>query len=194
MTYINQSSQQNESGSFSRRGFIKNSLWFIPALSVFPDIVPLFGKSAAIGDQTVEHKKMIFETFLKVVIPGAYGYCEFLAKAFADEFYGFSKYINYLIKDLDKSSFIGFNKSFLQLSDKDKKQIVHEGTQKGLLKKQVYNGAIYLLQLIVFAGLCEEDQSCKIIDYPGRSRGQFETYPDFQLIGVKSITSNGNPL
>ena len=193
MTYINKGFQLNESDSFSRRGFLKNSLWFIPALSIFPDIVPSLGNSAASDNQTGEHRKMIFETFLKVVIPGAYGYCEFLTKAIADEFYGFSKYINYLVKDLDKSSFNGYNKSFLKLNDKDKKQIVHQGTQNGLLKKQVYNGAIYLLQLIVFAGLCEDDQSCKIIDYPGKSRCQFETYPDFQLISVKSITSNGNP-
>lgn len=177
----------------SRRILMKRIAYFISGLSLFPEV--LYGSDMQEQNHSITSNEDLstFQNFIEIVIPGASRYTDFLAEEICAEFYGFSKYFGYLIKNLNEQAKLKFSVSFTHLSDDNKKLIVREGTQSGLLRKQVYNGAIYLLQLIVFSGLCESDQSCGIIDFPGASRGEFQTYAADNLTNINSITSNGNP-
>lgn len=177
----------------SRRILMKRIAYFISGISLFPELLYASELQEQNNTTTSNEDLSTFQNFIEIIIPGVSRYTNFLAEEICAEFYGFSKYFNYLIKNLNEQAKLKFSLSFTQLSDDNKKIIISEGTQNGLLRKQVYNGAIYLLQLIVFSGLCEPDQSCGIIDFPGASRGEFQTYAADNIKNITSITSNGNP-
>ena len=177
----------------SRRLLLKRIACFVSGVSIFPQFV------CASNHQTdeelaLDHEEMeTFEAFIETVIPSSSKYVQFLAQEIHNSFYGFSKYFKFLIRNLNEQSTSIFSKGFVQLAVHEKIQIISDGTKSGLLRKQVYNGAIYLLQLIVFSGICENDQSCEIIDFPGASDRQFHTYSDVGFSNPHSISLDGNP-
>lgn len=177
----------------SRRILLKRVAFFVSGITLFPELLDANAKPEKEYNLSNEDLTT-FQGFIEVVVPGSEKHFKYLAEEIADEFYGFNKYFRFLIKTLNSLSLEKFSLAFTHLPEVHKKQIVQFGTQTGILKKQVFNGAIYLLQLIVFSGLCSSDQSCDIIDFPGVSRGKFQTYSDVNLINANSITSNGNPL
>lgn len=182
----------NPSG-ISRRILLKRIACFVSGIVVFPQLVNASSEPGNDKSTLTRLELETFESFLEVVIPSSKKYSKFLALEIRDVFYGFSKYFKFLIKCLDEQAETKFLLKFSQISDHEKAQIIHDGTQTGLLKKQVFNGAIYLLQLIVFSGLCERNQSCDIIDFPGASGAEFLTYGESGLNNLHAITFDGNP-
>lgn len=172
---------------------LKNLALILPGISITSDLLALNFYSSESKARPTKNELQTMKEFIQVVIPDSEAYSDILIHELNDDFYGFSKYLKYLIKKLDESAKLKFSNAFTELAIEEKKQIVEEGTKTGLIKKQVYNGAIYLLQLIVFAGLCDPDQSCQIIDFPGTKRDEFSTYTNFHLYNVLSTTTNGNP-
>lgn len=176
----------------SRRRLLKRVVFLMSGISIFPEFIYSENSSKNIStpnDIDVE----TFRSFIDIVIPGTEKYSKFLVEEFIDEFYGFSKYFELLVNVLNKKSNEKYNTVFSQLTLEMKKEIVRIGTESGIFKKQIFHGAIYLLQLVVFSGLCEEDQSCDIIDFPGVIQRDFQTYPEAKMNQLNSITLNGNP-
>jgi len=178
----------------SRRAIIKQMMLAIPGIILSPHYVQAFENPDNIDKKITENDIATLHHFIQTIIPGADAYCPAIVNEMSDEFYGFQKYITTLTRNLNDSSQQKFLKSFFELDDREKMIVVDEGTKEGIFKKQIYNAAIYIIQVIVFIGLCESDQSCSIIDFPGNRRGPFITYQHHDQLHVKSLGLNGNPI
>ena len=178
----------------SRRVLIKTLVLAIPGIVISPHYVHALENLEKIDKKISEIDKSTFFHFIRTIIPGTDHYCSSIVNELSNEFYGFKKYIPTLAKNLNDSSQQKFLRSFFELNDEEKMIVVEEGTKEGIFKKQIYYAAIYVIQVIVFTGLCEKNQSCSIIDFPGNKRGPFITYSHYDQLNVKSSGINGNPI
>ena len=166
----------------------------IPGIALSPYFAHALDTSDHIDKGITDLELTTLYHFIETIIPGTETYCPLIVGELCHEFYGFQKYIKSLTKNLNESAIQKFQRSFIGLNEPEKMMIVDEGTKEGIFKKQIFYAAIYVIQVIVFTGLSDKNQSCPIIDFPGNKRGPFVTYNHYGRLNVKTSGINGNPI
>jgi hypothetical protein len=117
-------------------------------------------------------KERILRAFVTTVIPGADKNDEFLVKMYEDVYYPFHTYCGYFIFDLNRRSKKLFGvKEFNSLSLKKRTMVIQNALSGKELTVRLYKGAILMSQVAYFGAVYNEEEGCKLIDFPGRNKG-----------------------
>ena len=97
------------------------------------------------------------------------------------------------VKDLLNRSRRLFNDTpFVKLPNSKREEIVRHGLQAGIFKSKIYKAAIYLTQVVVYAGLYNNEGLCPVIDFNTEYNFESTTYRNYQDFLGKNITFDGN--
>jgi hypothetical protein len=143
-------------------------------------------------------KEKTLRSFVTTIIPEADKDEKFLIKMYEDEYYPFHTYCGYFIYDLNKRSmklFSGKEFSFLSLGKRT--QVVKNALSGRELTARLYKGAILMAQVSYYGAIYQEENGCKLIDFPGRNSG-YETkeitYPFAKYVFCNELSLNGQPM
>jgi len=118
-----------------------------------------------------------------------------LIRVFEDDYYPLARFRGALIADLCQRSDRMFNmKMFSWLNAEQRTQVVQNAISSQGVTKQLYEGAIFLVQISCYAGIYDAAGGCELIDFPGAGFPDLanQTYSDPEGYLAYSLTNNGN--
>lgn len=148
------------------------------------------------NDRTLKERTL--RSFVTTVIPEADKDEKFLIKMYEDEYYPFQTYCGYFIFDLNKRSrkLFGRKELFL-LSLEERTRVIQKALAGRELTARLYKGAILMAQVSYYGAIYQEEEGCKLIDFPGRNSG-YETkeitYPFAKDVFSSELSLNGQPM
>ena len=179
----------------SRRKALSGMFWLMAGVSMSCNSIKLvfdIKKETVFDDPTNEDCTL--RAFVGTVIPGVDITKPHITEVFRDDFYQFRKYKSVFANDLNERSSKLFNEKFEQLSAKDRTKVVADGLDSNRVVSKLYGGAIYLIQIVVYSGVANQDNGCPLIDFKGTYDFEATTYPDNIKFFSESITQTGNPV
>ncbi|HEX9692772.1 MAG TPA: hypothetical protein VGA22_11790 [Gemmatimonadales bacterium] len=135
--------------------------------------------------------------FADAVVPSDGNHAHAVAAAYQDARFPLAKYAPFLASDLTRRAYAtGRETPFERLTRSERTRIIEDALRVGGVTARLYGGAIFLTQIVFYAGLWCEDGSCTEIDFGGPYR--FEglaavTYPNPQAFLPTPLSANGNP-
>lgn len=138
----------------------------------------------------------ILRAFVITVIPGADPRAPDLTRAFFDPAYPFAPRSAFFAADLCRRSSRAFGHSaFDALDPGPRRQIIHVALHGDGTTRRLYNGAIFLTQIAVYAGIYGDSRGCDLIEFHG-SRGllgpEDQRYPHPGIYLAGEVTADGN--
>ena len=136
------------------------------------------------------------DAFVDTVVPGAGGTPEERTRAFSDPAYPFAGYHAYFASDLcRRAAALRAGSRFHTLSREDRRRVVREGLRADSITQRLYEGAIFLTQVAIYAGIYD-DRGSGVIGFEGANAGfpaedLSYAYPRSYLPAPR--TSDGNP-
>jgi hypothetical protein len=119
------------------------------------------------------------------------------AATYMDPRFPLGKYAPFLASDLTRRAYArGRREPFESLPRAVRTEIIQEALAAGGVTAQLYGGAIFLTQIVVYAGLCHDEGGCSAIGFDGPY--QFKglaatTYPNATDFLGSGIGVNGHP-
>jgi hypothetical protein len=137
------------------------------------------------------------DSFVETIVPGAGGTPELRTRAFWDPAYPFAGHRAYFASDLcRRAAALHAGSRFHTLSSADRKRVVREALRADSITKRLYEGAIYLTQVAVYAGIYD-DRGVGVIGFEGANPGfpaENLTYAGPCSFLPAARTSDGNPV
>ncbi len=149
---------------------------------------PRYDTDPLIGDE-------VLQAFVATVIPGAPVSDPNLIRVFEDDYYPLARFRGALIADLCERSDRMFKmKMFSWLNAEQRTQVVQNAISSQSVTKQLYEGAIFLVQISCYGGIYDAAAGCELIDFPGAGFIPFaeQTYPAAERYLASSLTAKGN--
>ncbi len=136
--------------------------------------------------------------FVTTVVPGVPPDSPNLVRIFRDDWVPFAPYCSFFASDLCKRArrLYGIGR-FESLSLAQRTAVVQSGLDADSTTRKLYNGAIFLAQLNVYAGIYDSARGCPLIDFPGSFKGvplADQTYPNPDDFLPRALTADGNPV
>ena len=137
------------------------------------------------------------DAFVETIVPGAGGTPAERTRVFSDAAFPFAPHRGYFASDLCRRAAARRSDSrFHTLSPEDRRRVVREGLRADSITRRIYEGAIFLTQIAVYAGIYD-DKGAGVIGFEGANAG----FPaeDLTLAGPRSYlpasrTDDGNPI
>lgn len=134
--------------------------------------------------------------FVETVVPGAGANAAFGPRALADRAYPFAPYRAYFAADLcRRADRVRAGSRFHALSASERRRVVRDGLGADAITRQLYEGAIFLVQIAVYAGIYDDEAGCDLIGFEGANDGldaDEATYPDASSYMPTTRTDDGN--
>ncbi|MFQ5678380.1 MAG: hypothetical protein ACE5HP_02885 [Gemmatimonadota bacterium] len=135
--------------------------------------------------------------FVVTVVPAVSEDDRGLVRAFYDEDLSpLAKYRGFLAADLAARAFRRFGHSrFDDLETPQRTRVILDGLRGDGTTRRLYEGAIFLTQVAVYAGIYDDERGCPEIEWEGRYRPRpwsEITYPEPESFLGRSLTSDGN--
>ena len=135
----------------------------------------------------------VLRAFVITVIPGAPANSRDLVRAYRDRDYPFAPYAAFFASDLcDRGCERFGHDRFWELDERQRTQVISDGLAADGTTRKLYGGAIFLAQVSFYAGIYDDDTGCRLIDFPGRYRGDPVSYDDAQRFLPEGLTPSGN--
>ena len=138
----------------------------------------------------------VLRAFVDAVVPGIRLDAPDLARAFFDEDYPFAKYAAFFAAHLCRRGDELFGVGRFDALDRERRTaVVRAGLRGDAAARKLYEGAIFLAQVSVYAGIYDDERGCPLIDFPGRYRVRPHdqlTYPDPARFLAAESTADGN--
>jgi hypothetical protein len=183
MIYPDKTTNRIQNQLIIRRNLLKNLAYILPVVSFSPSIGANEESESSVSNQLTYYERESMSAFIKAVMPDSEDYCQALLAELDEDFYGFSKYLRFLIKCLNQAAINKFNRSFTQLDIFEKKYFLGGKIDTDIIEGQDYNNAIQILKLIAFAGI-GEDGAVHDMDFPSATN---EFLPDLPSYKTKTI-------
>ncbi len=167
-----------------RRNLLKNLTFILPVVSFSPSLGTNEESERSNQNQLTSFERESLSAFIQAVIPDSEDYCRALLAELDEDFYGFSKYLRFLIKCLNQAALSKFNRSFAQLDIFEIKSFLDAALDADVIDGQKYNNGIRMLKLIAFAGL-SEDGEANNLEFPNDAK---DSYPEFYLYNTKAFS------
>ncbi len=167
-----------------RRNLLKNLTFILPVVSFSPSLGTNEESDRSNQNQLTSFERESISAFIQAVIPDSEDYCRALLAELDEDFYGFSKYLRFLIKCLNQAALSKFNRSFAQLDIFEIKSFLDAALDADVIDGQKYNNGIRMLKLIAFAGL-SEDGEANNLEFPNDAK---DSYPEFYLYNTKAFS------
>ena len=124
----------------------------------------------------------VLRAFVTTVLPGALGNDPHLIAAFYDQALPFARYREFFASSFcERSRRVFRTSSFERLDLRQRTRVVQDGLRADGTTRKLYNGAVFLAQISVYAGIYDDERGSPLIDFEGRSRGRSLeeiTYPE----------------
>lgn len=151
---------------------------------------PRYKRNSGLTDQTLA-------AFAATVVPGQSAERDAAAaEVFHDAFYPIAPYRAFLASDLDRRAGSRFHRSFRSLQPVERTQVVSGAIGANGLTRQLYTGAIFLIQIATYGGIENDRAGCELIGFGGGYRLPTRselTYAEVERFRATALTSNGNP-
>lgn len=131
--------------------------------------------------------------FVAAVIPGSDAGTPDAARALLDRRYPFARYAGFFASDLSqRSQKLHGSPAFDRLTVEQRTAVIASGLAADPTTRKLYRGAIYLVQVSIYAGIYDDDAGCRLIDFRGRYRGEETSYSDPDRFLSQPLTDSGN--
>jgi hypothetical protein len=148
-------------------------------------------------DRDTELLDRVLRAFVTTVVPGVPPDSPNLARIFKDDWVPFARYCSFFASDLCGRSRKMFGTgAFHALSLARRTQVVQNGLAADSTTRKLYDGAIFLAQLSVYAGVYDSQRGCPLIDFEGAYKIvplKDQTYPNPNDFLAAALTPEGNP-
>jgi len=138
----------------------------------------------------------VLRAFVATVVPGVTADRPGAARVFFDSYYPLAAHRAWLAADLVTRARRRFHRSFIQLAEPQRADIIASGLNAGGVTARVYTGAVFLAQIAVYGGLVEADGSCPVIGFAGPAGlvpPAQQSYPDPARFLPDARTRTGHP-
>jgi hypothetical protein len=134
--------------------------------------------------------------FVVTIIPGAPADEPNLVRVFSDDYYPFTKYVDFFADDLDTRSRHHFGgKIFSSLAPAEREVVVKDGLSSDATMIRLYKAAIYAAKASFYGGIYDMTRGCSLIEFQGQNDG-FSTdvmyYKNAKQYFAREITLTGN--
>lgn len=148
-----------------------------------------FANDADLTDRTLA-------AFVDTVVPGIQGTPASLTRAFRDPNYPFEPYRAYFASDLcRRADRRRAGTRFHSLSVGERRRVVREGLEADSITRKLYEAAIFLTQIAVYAGIYDDAAGCDAIGFEGSNHGfpaEDLTFSDATSYLPGVLTTDGN--
>lgn len=135
--------------------------------------------------------------FVDTVAPGGPTRAPGAIRAFSDPAYPFATYRDFFADDLCRRSKTRYGvRGFGSLEVSQRARVVEDGLHGDAIARRLYEGAIFLAQLSVYGGICNDAEATPAIRFDGANDGyprEAITYPDPKAFLSEESTFDGNP-
>src|SRR5262245_119241 len=114
--------------------------------------------------------------FALTVVPGIDPGHPHLARVYGDRAYPFARARDFFAADLDRRALRLRGASFTALDPAARHDVVADGLATHGLTRRIYDGAVFLTQIALYAGIYDDAGGCTLIDWPGS--GSFPTFDE----------------
>jgi hypothetical protein len=151
----------------------------------------LYPEAAELTGDAVERS---LQAFVLTVVPGAEQPGRII-RAFADPALKLAPYRRILVADLDRRAHSSGSPSFEQQSAEQRTGTIQDGLASGGIAGKLYNGAVFLTQVVYYSGLWNSAAACPSIGFNGPYRGDDGPvgYPEPETFLPPALTRDGNP-
>lgn len=182
----------------SRRELLRTLAWVTAGLagSACVPAELVFNASPAPHPRDPNVVEPILRMFVETVVPGTPVDRPGAAGVFFDPFYPLTPHRAWLARDLNDRAMQRHGQPFDGLPRSSRASIIHAGISGQGLTRRVYNGAVFLAQVAVYAGLAHPAGACPVIGFEGRSGLRSlaaQTYPNPRLFLGPTRSADGNP-
>jgi hypothetical protein len=148
-----------------------------------------YDSNVALIDKTLK-------AFAGTIIKGAPENDPNLIRAFSDPYYPFLKYRGFFIHCLTKMGQKEYgNIKFYELDEEQRRNVIAKVIHSKGRKRQLFKAAIALVQISHYAGIYDDKNGCKLIDFRGQNYGhrpEAMFYPDNYKYMSTPLTATGN--
>ena len=153
----------------------------------------LYPEAGQLDDTTVART---LRAFVETVLPDA-AEPELVARLFAEPALKFADYRRAFVADLRRRSLeLNGTEQYEVLAPGERRDVVKAGLDSGAISGRLYNGAVFLTQVVFYGGLWHPQGACPCIGFMGPYVFQGYaalTYPDPDTYLPGCLTSDGNP-
>lgn len=182
----------------SRRELLRTLAWVTAGLagSACVPAELVFNASPAPHRRDPNVVEPILRMFVETVVPGTPVDRPGAAGVFFDPFYPLTAHRAWLARDLNDRAMQRNGQPFDGLPWSSRATIIRDGLSSQGLTRRVYNGAVFLAQVAVYAGLAHPAGACPVIGFEGPS-GLLtladQTYANPHLFLGRTRGADGNP-
>lgn len=184
MIYPDKTTSRLQVQLLTRRNLLKNLPFIAPSIAIPLSVYAADLVDETSGNQLTDEELESMRAFIKTAIPDEDDYCDALLTELSDSFYGFSHYLRFLIRNLNQSVVAKYNRPFASLDKFEQKAFLSEVSMDTEMGKHIEHGTINLLQMIVLAGLCEEEQNSQFNGIPERNDQVFNPLRYYEFLKV----------
>ncbi len=182
----------------SRRDVLRTLAWVTAGLagSACVPAELVFNASPAPHKRDPNIVEPILRMFVETVVPGTPVDQPGLARVFFDPFYPLTSHRAWLARDLNDRAMQRFRQPFDGLPRSARESIIRAGLASPGLTARIYNGAVFLAQVAVYAGLTHPTGACPAIGFQGPAGVlplSDQTYPEPRRYLGRTRSVNGNP-
>ena len=156
-------------------------------------LLRLDGTRAADG---AEGRDATLAAFALTVVPGLDPATPHLSRVYGDRAYPFARCREFFVADLDRRARRLHGARFARLALPARHAVVADGLAARGITRRVYDGAVFLTQIALYAGIYDDQAGCALIGFPGGG-----TLPSFDeraaspaLTFLAGPAIGGNPL
>ncbi len=147
-------------------------------------------------DDDPELVDRVLRAFVTTVIPGAAADDPDLVRALTDPDYPFAQFAAFFAADLTRRGERRFGEpAFERLTPDQRAAVIRDGLEADATTRKMYNGAVTLAQVALYAGIYDAQGGCALIGFEGGYHWHplsEITYPDPALFLAAALTPDGN--
>jgi len=151
---------------------------------------------AALGSNSGSSDQILW-AFVEAVAPGGPSRAPRSIQAFSDPAYPFASYRDFFADDLCRRSKARFGvRGFGSLELSQRTRVVEDGLHGDAIARRLYEGAIFLAQLSVYGGICNDAEGTPAVRFDGANDGYERdaiTYSNPKAFLSEESTRDGNP-
>lgn len=148
-------------------------------------------------DRDGDPRQATLRAFVLTIVPGADSHDPNLTRALTDPSFPLARYAGFLASDLSRRTTRRHRHGrFDRLSVDDRTALVAAALSEGGTTARLYQGAIYLTQIAVYAGIYDPEHGSPLVGFDGRYRFRgiaATTYPHPERYLPRALTTDGNP-
>jgi hypothetical protein len=114
-----------------------------------------------------EGRDATLAAFALTVVPGIDPDTPHLTRVYDDPAYPFARCRNFFVADLDRRARRLHAAPFARLEPGTRHAVVADGLAASGITRRVYDGAVFLTQVALYAGIYDDAAGCALIDFPG---------------------------